>query len=282
MKSKGSFTLVPFGGLANRMYAMASAYCTCRANGSRLDVVWFREWGMKADFGDIFEPWADDSNATVRGGGNLWDKVVNERPRKRNLYVPKLMQRIAYDRRIYEDSVSRLRDGGLDFAEWSRGRRCYMVTCIEFAKIPTEVWGQLFRPVKPVMDAVEANCNLFSSYTIGMHIRRSDNLESIRQSPTHLFVEAGKRELALHPDLKIFLATDSEQVKQEMRDVFGDRIMTASTPASRESMGGIRDGLVDMFSLARTRQIYGSWFSSFSEMASKIGGCKLTVLTAKR
>ena len=68
MKSKGSFTLVPFGGLANRMYAMASAYCTCRANGSRLDVVWFREWGMKADFGDIFEPWADDSNATVRGG----------------------------------------------------------------------------------------------------------------------------------------------------------------------------------------------------------------------
>lgn len=271
---------MPFGGLANRMYAMASAYCTCRANGSRLNVVWFREWGMKAGFGDIFEPWDGERNVIIREAKPS-DFLVNDRPRKRNFYVPKLMQSLVYDRRIYEDSVSKLRDGGFDFAGWSRGKRCYMVTCIEFAKIPMGGVKTLFRPVKPVRDAVEANCALFSAYTIGMHIRRSDNVEAIRQSPTHLFIETGRRELAQHPDLKIFLATDSEQVKEEMRAAFGDRLITSSTPASRDSISGIRDGLADMYSLARTNHIYGSWFSSFSEMAARIGNCELTVLTVK-
>lgn len=256
---------------------MASAYCTCRANGSQLGVVWFREWGMKADFRDIFEPWTDD-NVTIREA-NLCDFLVNDRPRRRNLYVPKLMQSVVYDRRIYEDSVSQLRDEDFDFAGWSRGKRCYMVTCVRFVKIPTAIWSQLFRPVKPVMDAVEANSRLFSSYTIGMHIRRSDNWAAIKQSPTHLFIETGKRELAQHPDLKIFLATDSEQVKDEMRDAFGDRIITSNTPASRESIGGIRDGLIDMYTLSRTNHIYGSWFSSFSRLAARIGNCELTVLS---
>ncbi len=277
MKRTGTFTLVPFGGLANRMYAIASAYCTCQATGSKLSVVWFREWGMKADYLDIFEPWTEDK-ATIRKA-NLCDFLVNDRPRRRNLFVPKLIQGIVYDRRIYEDSVSQLRDDGFDFAGWSRGKRCYIVTCVRFVKIPTEIWRQLFRPVKPVMDAVETNSKQFSAYTIGMHIRRSDNQAAIKQSPTHLFIEAGKQELAQHPDLKIFLATDSEQVKQEMREVFGNRIITSPTPASRESISGIRDGLVDMYTLSRTNHIYGSWFSSFSRLAARIGGCELTVLT---
>ncbi len=277
MKRTGTFTLVPFGGLANRMYAIASAYCTCQTNGSRLSVVWFREWGMKADFCDIFEPWTEDK-AAIREA-NPTDYIVNDRPRQRNFYAPKLVQRLVYDRRIYEDCVSQLRDEGFDFAGWSRGKRCYLVTCVRFATIPAEIWHKLFRPVKPVMDAVEANCSRFSSYTIGMHIRRSDNREAIKESPTHLFVETGKREIILHPDLKIFLATDSDEVKKEMRDAFGDRIITAEAPASRESISGIRDGLVDLYTLSRTNHIYGSWSSSFSRMAARIGNLELTVLT---
>ncbi len=280
MERTGTFTLVPFGGLANRMYAIASAYCTCQANGSKLSVVWFREWGMKADFRDIFEPWTEDK-ATIREA-KMMDFIVNDRPRRHNFYAPKLVQRLVYNRRIYDNCMMQLRDEGFDFAGWSRGKRCYLVTCMKFAVIPTEVWHRLFRPVKPVTDAIEANCARFSAYTIGMHIRRSDNLEAIKESPTHLFIETGKRELAQHPDLKIFLATDSEQVKQEMRDAFGDRIITAEAPASRESISGIRDGLVDMYTLSRTNHIYGSWSSSFSRMASRLGGTELTLLTVKK
>jgi hypothetical protein len=276
MKKRGTLVLVPFGGLANRMYAIASAYSTCLTNGSKLSIVWFREWGMGACFADLFEPLGKPGVALRQA--TALDRVVNDRPRRRNLFVPKLMQRLLYDRRIYENSVSRLRDSGFNFAQHFAAKRAYMVTCIEFDKIEPHVWAALFRPVRPVMEAVEARTKLFSAYTIGMHIRRSDNVNSIKQSPTRLFVEAGKREMAEHPDLKIFLATDSEEVKREMREAFGHRIITSATPASRDNIGGLRDGLVDMYTLSHTALIYGSWFSSFSEMAAKIGGKKLVVL----
>ena len=44
-------------------------------------------------------------------------------------------------------------------------------------------------------------------------------------------------------------------------------------------MDGIRDGVADMYTLARTQRIYGSFQSTFSEMASQLGGIPLQVLS---
>ena len=57
-----------------------------------------------------------------------------------------------------------------------------------------------------------------------------------------------------------------------MREEFGNRIITAGEEAFRGNVDGIRGGLADMYTLARTQCIYGSAGSSFSEMASYIGG----------
>ena len=76
----------------------------------------------------------------------------------------------------------------------------------------------------------------------------------------------------------IYLATDSEEVKLQMRKRYGNRIISSSTPADRNSVAGIQDGLIDMYTLARTRKIYGSFQSSFSEMASQIGGVPIEIL----
>ena len=111
-----------------------------------------------------------------------------------------------------------------------------------------------------------------------MHIRRTDNIDSIKKSPLELFIEAGSQELTNHPDARIFLATDSEDVKQEMRQHFGNHIITSSVEATRDSVAGIRAGLGEMWTLSLTHKIYGSAGSSFSEMASLIGGNELQIL----
>jgi hypothetical protein len=128
------------------------------------------------------------------------------------------------------------------------------------------------------MEIVTKNESQFSAYTIGMHIRRTDNIDSIRRSPLELFVEAGQRELAVCDDLTIFLATDSEDVKNEMRSVFGNRVVTSEHEATRDSITGLREGLADMWTLSRTQRIYGSAGSSFSVMASRVGGNELQIL----
>ncbi len=277
---KGSLTLVPAGGLANRMRAVASAYRLCLAVGSRLHVVWFRDWALNAPFADIFEPIAAPGIDLCEAG--VADAIVNGRPRRRNLWLPALPQALAYQRRIYEKSVTPLKQRGFDFEAWAAGRRCYMSCYQEFGAYPDDTYRLLFRPVASVMRSVEANAGLFADYTIGMHIRRTDHGEATAQSPTSLFIEAGRRELAAPPGLKIFLATDAQGVKAELTAEFGSRVITAAAAASRSSADGIRGGLADMYTLARTQRIYGSAGSSFSPMAARIGGVEMIEVRAGR
>lgn len=272
--NNGTLTLVPAGGLANRMKAIVAACCLCRRTGGRLKVVWFKDWALPARFSDLFEP-LDLPELTLCEAGTL-DLALYDRPRRRNLWLPSLPQRLLFQSAIHENDITALKAQGFDFEAWAKGRKCWMSCYQEFGQVDDSLYARMFRPVGMVAENVAQRERNFSPYTIGMHIRRTDNVRSIAESPTHLFIEAGRRELAAHADLAIFLATDSEEVKDEMRRAFGPRIITAQEAATRSSVAGIQDGLVDMFTLSRTAHIYGSAGSSFSPTAAKIGGCPLT------
>lgn len=274
---KGHLTLVPEGGLANRMKAVASAYSLCQATGCELQVVWFRDWALNARFCDIFIP---VEALNIREAGTI-DHLLNDRPRRHNLWLPLLPQRLYYDGRIRSEDVMALKQNNFDFANWLNGRRCWLSCYLDFGTFSPTLYRKLFRPCKDVLDRVEERTKHFSAYTIGMHIRRTDNVVSIKKSPTNLFIEAGQKELEAHSDLKIFLATDSDDVKQEMRSVFGDRLITTADTASRNSTDGIIGGLVDMYTLSRVVRIYGSVGSTFSKMAADIGDCPLVYMEKK-
>lgn len=277
--SRKSLVLVPSGGLANRMRAIVSAVHLCRTEGAPLRVVWFKDWGMQARFTDVFE--LPQVEGVTVNEASLWDYLLNDRPRQHNLYVSKWPQRWYYSGGVIaEQNITPLKQQGFDFHAWLRGR-CYMSSYQVFGHFPISLYTEVLRPSAAVLRLTEQFVSDFTPYTVGMHIRRTDNQASIIKSPTSLFIEAGQRELAAHPQLRIFLATDSEQVKQEFRQVFGaERIVTSSSAATRSSCDGIRAGMADMLALARTQHIYGSAGSSFSEMASYISGHpeKLTIL----
>jgi hypothetical protein len=131
------------------------------------------------------------------------------------------------------------------------------------------------------MNVVDGYRSQFGSHTIGLHIRRTDNAESIAKSPTTLFINKVREEIDQHADTKVFLATDSMDVKQEFIAAFGTRIITPKEEACRDSISGIRGGVVDLWTLASTQKIYGSAGSSFSPMAASIGGVPLEIMNAQ-
>lgn len=274
--SNGSLLLVPVGGLANRMRAVMSAYNLCLATESKLQVVWFRDWALNAKFCDIFES-VDKSRFTLREA-RLWDYVINDRPRRRNLWVPHLPQLLIYQDCIYEQYVTPYKMKGLNFEEWLRGKRCYMSCYQEFGTFQHSLYKEVFHPVEQIRSVIADYQSRFSAYTVGMHIRRTDNSESIEKSPTALFVDAGLRELESHPDMRIFLATDCEEVKREMRETFGDRLITPCAVAERGNAEGIRMAVAEMWTLAATVRIYGSAGSSYSTMAASVGGTEAVIL----
>lgn len=273
---RGKLTLVPVGGLANRMFSVASAYNICRNAGVDLRIIWFRDWALNARFYEIFKP-IEVEHLQLRDCKPL-DYLLNDRPRKKNFFIPRLPQMLMYDRAIYENSVTELRNSGFDFISWANRGGSYLANYQNIGQYEDKLFTALFCPVDEVMDVVQRNCDSFSGNTIGVHIRRTDHIISIKESPTELFVNAVKSEIDEHDDTKIYLATDDQPTKHEFLSLFGDRVVTMEAAAARGNVEGIRGGLVDMWTLSRTAKIFGSANSTFSVMASKIGQNNLIVL----
>ena len=270
-------TFVPAGGLANRMRATAAAYTLASRVGSPVSVVWFCDWALNAPFHALFEPVRFDG-MTLRDAS--WtDRVMLDRPRRKNFFIPRLFQRIMFRSALYEARITPLRRQNFDFEQWARQGNVYLASYTGFLPYDFALLRQLFVPLPEVERSIARFTRQFGRHTIGVHIRRTDNVDSIRQSPTELFIEAIDRELQANPATTIFLATDSEAIKDEMRRRYGERVLTATEEADRDSIEGIRGGIVDMFALSRTDKIYGSFQSSFSELASQIGGVELQILS---
>ncbi len=270
-------TFVPAGGLANRMRATAAAYTLACRVGSEMDAVWFCDWALNAPFHALFEP-VSLEGMTLRDAS--WaDRVMLDRPRRKNFFIPSLFQRIMFRSALYEARITPLRRQNFDFEQWARQGNVYLASYTGFLPYDFALLRQLFVPLPEVERSIARFTRQFGSHTIGVHIRRTDNVDSIRQSPTELFIDAIDRELQANPATTIFLATDSEAIKDEMRRRYGERVLTATEEADRDSIEGIRGGIVDMFALSRTDKIYGSFQSSFSELASQIGGVELQILS---
>ena len=98
-------TLIPIGGLGNRIFAIASTIAYCKKQKCPLRIVWFRDWGMGARFRELFE--LSDKVKNVEVIDARWQDYIYDRPRRRNLWLPYLYQRFAFDERLYERKIYR-------------------------------------------------------------------------------------------------------------------------------------------------------------------------------
>ena len=66
---------------------------------------------------------------------------------------------------------------------------------------------------------------------------------------------------------------------KELKTEFGDAIVLQEhRRLSRGDRGGIIDAAVDFYALSRCGSIFGSYWSSFSDIAAEYGNCPLTIL----
>lgn len=295
-------TIILEGGLGNRMRVAAAAYTMAQrlaAHGNPIPfrVLWTKQWGMKCWFEDLFENLSEregkessSGNAVLPPTGGAergaflrdatgFERFLFSRPTLKNLYLPRLLQRLCYRHIILSPQIYYLQRDGFDFEAWFRQGGTLMTAYRDFCEWDDSLIPLLFRPLPAIEQEVSARAAAFTPHTIGLHIRRTDNQASIDASPDELFFDTVDRELAQHPDLHIYLATDDEPTKALFRQRYGtDRIQTAPTQATRDSADGIREALIEMLLLARTSHVYGSAGSTFSEMAVKFTGTPLTIL----
>lgn len=76
------------------------------------------------------------------------------------------------------------------------------------------------------------------------------------------------------------MATDDLETENELIEKFTYKIITYKKELSRNTKKGIIDALIDLYCLSKTKYIFGSYWSSFSDIASRIG--KIEVVTIKK
>ena len=101
---------------------------------------------------------------------------------------------------------------------------------------------------------------------------------AIRFSPLSAFRQKIDQLLECEAFNQIFLCTDDEQVRQYFKKTYGNRLLTRQVEISRDSLLGIQNAVIDLWSLAQTRRIVGSYYSSFSETAAEISGIPLDII----
>lgn len=276
-ESPASLTLVPIGGLANRFYAVASAIAFCRDHAVRLKVVWFKDGGMGAGFHAILALSEKVKDVEVIDAG--WKEWLYDRPRKRNLWLPYLWQRLAFGRCVYEEEVNRgfsAEDLAKTFGKTSS---VYLVHYCLFYDKP-----DLLSPLHPV-EAIERRIAEriqtlgLDKHTIGIHIRRGDHVRSRLNSPLSLFIHQIKQEIEKNPEARFYVASDDYEEKSKLKELFGDRIITLFDKVERDNEKGIADAVVELYTLSSVKKIYGSLASTYSLLAARLSGITIEVLS---
>lgn len=273
-------TLVPIGGLANRIYAITSAIAFCKDYDVKLRIIWFKDKGMGADFHSLFDLSSEVDKSKVEIIDAKWYHYIYDRPRKRNLWLPFVIQTFCFNFRYYEKNV--LKTLNIDkLAEYiKRNKSIYLVAYYNFYNVEKFNFLLLKNAISKRVDQIA--CSFSQKKTIGIHLRRTDNIDSIMNSPLSLFVIRMDREIASNPDIHFYIASDSMDEKLELQKQYGDRIIMSLKEVQRNNKDGIIDALIELYILSRTCKIYGSAHSSFSTLAAGIGGVELEIVSLKK
>ena len=118
----------------------------------------------------------------------------------------------------------------------------------------------------------------FTPQTIGIHLRRTDHIYSIEESPLSLFIKTIEKEIEANDRINFYLATDSQEDKQRLKKQFGSRILTYDCELSRNSLEGMQAGVVELWALSRTAKIIGSHRSTYSQLAAELSGIECQMI----
>jgi len=267
--SEKVYTLIPQGGLCNRMRMLDSGLALAAATGRRLVVQWQLDPGLNCHFEELFE--------IPPGIARIDTQDRMGRFAKLRKTIAKRLNRLRYDRCLYERDLADYMAMHGDLATLGQYRSVLIASCERF-------YGQApffrdFVPTAANQAEIDRLTARFAPRMVGIHIRRTDHVHAITNSPTGLFITAMDK---ASPDTHFFVATDCPATEQELVERFPGRVITHTKRSlDRGDASAIKDALVDVYGLAACHSLLGSVRSSFSETAAQIGGIPLNLIDTR-
>lgn len=277
----------PIGGLANRMRALASGISLAFKINVEFSVIWQKNWELNANLDDIFYL-SEELSGRLEYPSKARYGLLFSVPRLKNFYLSKIfLNRFGTyccgEQPFWREIINK-DDSGKELEKYfirgfSNKRTCLIQGGTEMYPFSDNFYRHLFRPNFEIVEQVKERLNLLGDTRYGVHIRRTDNAQSILNSPDEAFIGKINEILSTTPNARFYLATDSDYVKEKFKRIYGDSIICSEQSADRNSVRGIQEAAIEMFTLSNTKLILGSFYSSFSEAAAKLGNIPLRQVT---
>ena len=126
------------------------------------------------------------------------------------------------------------------------------------------------KPAPHIVPRIAELKKRFTPNTIGVHVRGTD----VGHRPVvEKVVSRMRAEVELDPKVKFFFASDGDESEKVILDTFGDKLIRTkpSLVSERRTVRGQQDAVVDLFGMASTSRLIGTWPSTFLVLASMIG-----------
>lgn len=247
------------------MRAVNSAVSLSRELNIKIRIAWVKDFGLNAKFSDLFN-YPEDKNIEIyQPSFSIYNLPFTMRyPYYMNFI--KYMLSIKYDKVLI---LNQLEIEKVNPESLVNNKKIFITSYSDFNK--SEFDSALFKPVDKLMNEIDNISNKFIQPTYGIHIRRGDNKESSYYSPTELFENKIDEILKEEYNAQFYLATDSIEDKNRLIKKYGNHIISKFFNTNRNKLEGIESAVIDLFVLARTKMLIGSYWSSFSEVAAMIG-----------
>lgn len=253
----------PSGGLCNRIRVINSAWELAKRRKEKLIVLWYLCPELNCSFEDLFLPVTEPGI-----------KIINIR----SLRDPrKLLLQLTAGQRFGNDDILNNKTYGVLNENFYRSlkKRVYIFTWEHF--YPSHNYS-LYVPTPALQKRIDSFTGDFAPRCVGVHIRRTDNAVSMGKSTTEQFLAEMKKELEAHPETRFFLATDDQSEEELLRREFPGKIISnQNRTIDRNSVEGMHDALLDLYCLAATDKLIGSYWSSFTDIAADMRGIEKVI-----
>lgn len=242
--------IIPTGGLCNRLRAIATGVAVAKSYHC-----------------ELFKPIPQEDVKLVENKQWLYNINGNKDYLVRWPLLKTMFEKIVFNFSIYRDGeiYSKLK--------MSYSRSLLLISCYPMCTKYT-IQG-MFIPQDDIQRRIDEVVAGFSERTIGVHIRRTDNVVSIQSSPLENFTNMMNAEIKKKANTKFYVASDDDEVKESLKSKYPNCIITLMDDTDRNSLEGMKFAVLDLFCLSKTNKIIGSVGSSYSQIAAEIGGIEV-------
>lgn len=279
MNNEKFIVCVNRAGIGNRLRGLVSAMRLCKKLNRKLLLYWENNKYLGCDFNDLFENKFNEVDEE-------FIKLISNQPYSKT-YRDVLESDFDDHEYIILDTWKFVFLPGEiknDFNKTYASKEGANID-FEFERIPMKLRLDILeelielRVTKDVLDKVKSfeDKNKLEEYN-GMHVRRGDNKFTTDGREKVSSDEKFTKIILDNPDEKFFVSSDSVLSSISLKTMFPERVIYyPEEDKKRSTKESIQEALASIILLSKTKHLYGSFLSTFTEMVWWFSGCKTKV-----